>query len=83
MKQKIESNLTLRNKGIQVYTAKLNNKLVYVINESIDPVYFDNLMVKLDHSQIIEENHYYAFGLKIGWFEQINQFKSQLKSQQK
>ena len=38
---------------------------IYVSNESAEPVYFDNLQVSQKHQQIIEEDHYYAFGLKI------------------
>ncbi len=38
---------------------------IYLSNESDEPVYFDNFNVKLDRGRIIEEDHYYAFGLKI------------------
>ncbi len=38
---------------------------VYVSNESDEMVYFDNLQVAHNRGRIIEENHYYAFGLKI------------------
>ncbi len=38
---------------------------VYVSNESDQMVYFDNLQVANHHSAIIEEDHYYAYGLKI------------------
>jgi RHS repeat-associated protein len=38
---------------------------VYVSNESDEPVYFDNLQVSHNRGRIVEENHYYAFGLKI------------------
>lgn len=38
---------------------------VYVSNESDEMVYFDNLQVTQNHARIIEENHYYAYGLKI------------------
>lgn len=38
--------------------------LVYLCNESDEMVYFDNLQVKHDRGRIIEENHYYAYGLK-------------------
>lgn len=38
---------------------------VYVSNQSNNPVYFDNLQVGVVHGNIIEENHYYAYGLKI------------------
>jgi RHS repeat-associated protein len=38
---------------------------VYVSNESDEPVYFDNLKVALNRGRLIEENHYYAYGLRI------------------
>jgi len=38
---------------------------IYVSNESDEPVYFDNLQVQHVRGRIMEENHYYAFGLKI------------------
>ncbi len=38
---------------------------VYLSNESAEPVYFDNMQVTHERKQIIEENHYYAYGLKI------------------
>lgn len=38
---------------------------VYVSNTSDEMVYFDNLQVAHNRGRIIEENHYYAYGLKI------------------
>ncbi len=38
---------------------------IYVSNESDEHVYFDNLQVTHLRGRIIEENHYYAYGLKI------------------
>ncbi len=38
---------------------------VYVSNRSDQTVYFDNLVVGITTGNIIEEDHYYAFGLKI------------------
>lgn len=38
---------------------------VYLSNENIEPVYFDNFRVVHTRGHIIEENHYYAYGLKI------------------
>jgi RHS repeat-associated protein len=38
---------------------------VYLSNESLTPVYFDNLKVKHERGQIVAEDHYYAYGLKI------------------
>jgi RHS repeat-associated protein len=37
----------------------------YVSNRSDQNVYFDNMLVGTTAGNIIEENHYYAFGLKI------------------
>ena len=36
---------------------------IYINNESNDMVYFDNFMLKHDRSSLIEETHYYPFGL--------------------
>lgn len=38
---------------------------IYVSNESDEHVYFDNLQVTHERGRLIEENHYYAYGLKI------------------
>ncbi|MEO6549860.1 MAG: DUF6443 domain-containing protein [Ferruginibacter sp.] len=38
---------------------------VYVSNESDEMVYFDNLQVNDTRGRLIEEDHYYAYGLKI------------------
>lgn len=38
---------------------------IYVSNENDEPVYFDNFNVQLNRGRIIEEDHYYAYGLKI------------------
>ena len=38
---------------------------IYISNENVEPVYFDNLRVVHERAQIIEENHYYAYGLKM------------------
>jgi RHS repeat-associated protein len=38
---------------------------IYLSNESTEPVYFDNLRVVHNRGHITEENHYYAYGLKI------------------
>ncbi len=38
---------------------------IYVSNESDENVFFDNLQVSHIRGRIIEENHYYAYGLKI------------------
>ncbi|MDA3616852.1 hypothetical protein, partial [Polluticaenibacter yanchengensis] len=39
--------------------------MVFVSNESGEYVYFDDMIVRHDRGRILEENHYYAFGLKI------------------
>ncbi|WP_121353942.1 DUF6443 domain-containing protein [Flavisolibacter nicotianae] len=38
---------------------------VYLSNASNEPVYFDGFRVTHNRGRIIEENHYYAYGLKI------------------
>jgi RHS repeat-associated protein len=38
---------------------------VYISNEADEMVYFDNLQVTHERARLIEENHYYAYGLKI------------------
>ena len=38
---------------------------IYVSNSSDVSVYFDNLKVAHNRGRIVEENHYYAFGLRI------------------
>jgi len=38
---------------------------IYVSNENDQAIYFDNLQVVHNRGRIIEEDHYYAFGLKI------------------
>ena len=38
---------------------------IYLSNESDEPVYFDNFQVTHERGKIIEENHYYSYGLKI------------------
>ncbi|HRP30842.1 MAG TPA: RHS repeat-associated core domain-containing protein, partial [Agriterribacter sp.] len=38
---------------------------IYLSNENDDAVYFDNFTVSYTRGRIIEENHYYAYGLKI------------------
>jgi RHS repeat-associated protein len=44
---------------------------IYVSNESDIPVYFDNLEVVVDRGELIEENHYYPFGLKIATLSSV------------
>jgi RHS repeat-associated protein len=36
---------------------------IYISNESDDMVYFDNFTLKHERGQILEETHYYPFGL--------------------
>jgi RHS repeat-associated protein len=38
---------------------------VYLSNESSEPVYFDNFTVSHERGQLIADDHYYAFGLRI------------------
>jgi len=52
--------------GLPNYKAPKNGYVyVYVSNRSDQSVYFDNLAVGITAGNIIEENHYYAYGLKI------------------
>lgn len=44
---------------------------VYVSNESNTPVYFDDLEVLDKRGRIVEENHYYPFGLKIATLSSV------------
>lgn len=44
---------------------------VYLSNQSDEPVYFDNFQVVLNRGRIIEEDHYYAFGLKIAGISSV------------
>jgi RHS repeat-associated protein len=38
---------------------------IFLSNESTEPVFFDNFTVEHKRSRIVEESHYYPFGLKI------------------
>jgi RHS repeat-associated protein len=55
------SSLTLPN----IAAPKNGYVYVYVSNESNEPVYFDNFKVSDTRGRITEENHYYAYGLRI------------------
>jgi len=55
------SSLTLAN----IKAPKNGYAYVYVSNQSNNDVYFDDLLVGLATGNIIEENHYYSYGLKI------------------
>jgi RHS repeat-associated protein len=55
------SSLTLPN----IKAPKNGYAYIYLNNESDIPVYFDNFNIAYTRGRIIEENHYYAFGLKI------------------
>jgi RHS repeat-associated protein len=55
----------------QIRAPKNGYAYIYVSNESDEPVYFDNLQVSDDRRQIIEEDHYYAYGLKIAGISSI------------
>jgi RHS repeat-associated protein len=44
---------------------------VYLSNESNEPVYFDDFKVADTRGRIIEENHYFAFGLKIAGISSV------------
>ena len=51
--------------GFQCRIVTTSRIFVYISNESNVNVFFDNMQVRHDRGRIIEENHYYAFGLKI------------------
>ncbi|HRH47299.1 MAG TPA: DUF6443 domain-containing protein [Panacibacter sp.] len=55
------ASLTLAN----IKAPKNGYAYIYLSNESTEPVYFDNFNVGLNRGRIIEEDHYYAYGLKI------------------
>lgn len=55
------SSLTLAN----IKAPKNGYAYIYISNQSNNDVYFDDLQVGLTTGNIIEENHYYAYGLKI------------------
>lgn len=55
------SSLTLAN----VKAPKNGYAYVYISNQSNNHVYFDDMQVHVTAGNIIEENHYYAYGLRI------------------
>jgi RHS repeat-associated protein len=55
------SSLTLAN----IKAPKNGYAYVYLSNQSNNDVYFDNFQVGITQGNIAEENHYYAYGLKI------------------
>ena len=55
------ASLTLPN----VKAPKNGYAYIYVSNQSDQDVYFDNLQAGITAGNIIEENHYYSYGLKI------------------
>lgn len=50
---------------LDIKAPKNGYAFVYVSNESDEMVYFDNLQVTHERGRIVEENHYYAYGLRI------------------
>lgn len=50
---------------LNIKAPKNGYAFVYVSNESDEMVYFDNFQVSHTRGRIIEENHYYAYGLRI------------------
>ena len=48
-----------------IKTPKNGFAYIYLSNESAEPVYFDDFTVSDNRGRIIEEDHYYAYGLKI------------------
>lgn len=73
------SSLTLAN----IKAPKNGYAYVYVSNQSNNDVYFDDLQVGVTAGNIIEENHYYAYGLKIATLSAKklgNSYEGQLKN---
>ena len=50
---------------LNIKAPKNGYAFIYISSESEDDVYFDNLQVGITAGHIIEENHYYSYGLKI------------------
>lgn len=44
---------------------------IYISNRSDQDVFFDNLSINITTGNIIEENHYYAYGLKIAGISSV------------
>ena len=55
------SSLTIAN----VKAPKNGYAYIYISNQSNNDVFFDNFLVSKEAGHILEENHYYAYGLKI------------------
>lgn len=49
----------------QVQAPKNGYMFAFISNRSDQDVYFDDFQVSINNGRIIEENHYYAYGLKI------------------
>lgn len=67
MQQQVASSVSTNGSslGFPIKAPKNGYVYIYVSNESDQDVYFDNLKVGITRGNIIEENHYYAYGLKI------------------
>jgi len=55
----------LKDKGNPLLAKQSGYVYIYTSNESSLSVYFDDLKVRHDNGRILEETHYYAYGLKI------------------
>src|SRR5438045_7742184 len=66
--QQVASSISTSGASLNIAGVKApKNGYIYVLvtNQSNEDVYFDNLAVSIAQGNIIEENHYYSFGLKI------------------
>lgn len=66
--QQVASSVTSNGSSLGVANVKAPKNgyvYIYVSNRSDQDVYFDNLLASITRGNLVEENHYYSFGLKI------------------